>query len=332
MLPKVSLLVLSYNGKQITPIILESIKKLNYPKSKIETIVIDNASTDGSAALFRKDYPWVKILSMPKNVAYAAFNEAIKVCKGEFCFFLNNDIEMHPDCLKEITQLFKENPKAVAVAPAIYDYTTRKLMYTKKYLSRSFYNGSDYKTNITEEQNLRSREETYTGVPCLKTSFARSLPYVFDPDYFLYVEDVDLAYRLRLMGYTMYRAPRAILYHKPGSTAKAVFSNPRLTFLIERNTFQTYFKNLAWYNVIFYFPYFAGLRFINLLRHVVKGNFTSAKSMIGAWWWNIVHLGNLVKKRKQVQVMRRRRDSTIFKSMMNEKEVLRYMLSPRRVH
>ena len=331
-LPKVSLLVLSYNGKNITPIILDSILKINYPADKIETIIIDNASTDGSVEVFKLKYPWAKILSMPKNVAYAAFNSAVKECTGEYCFVLNNDCEIHPQCILELVTVFEKHPYAVAAAPAMYDYTTRKLMYTRKFLSRSFYNGSDYKTNFSREDDLRAGYETYTGVPMLKTSFARTLPYVFDPDYFLYVEDVDLAYRLRLMGYTIYRSSSAILYHKPGTTAKEVFSSPRLTFLIERNTFQTFFKNLAWHNLLFFFPYFLGLRLFNLLRYVVQGNFGCSKAMVGAWWWNVVHSSTLISKRCGVQRLRKVRDAVIFSQMMDEGAVIRYMVGKRKYH
>ncbi len=151
------------------------------------------------------------------------------------------------------------------------------------------------------------------------------MPYVFDPNYFLYVEDVDLAYRMRLMGHTIYRARKAKMYHKPGSTAKEVFSSQRLTFLIERNTFQTYFKNLSWYNVLFFSPYFLGLRMVNLGRHIFRGNFGCAKAMIGAWWWNISHLALLLSKRRVIQRMRKVSDKMIFSEMMNERKVMGYI-------
>ncbi len=329
-LPTISLLVLSYNGKHITPIILDSILKLDYPKDKIETLIIDNASTDGSATLFASKYPWAKILTMERNVAYAAFNRAVQVCKGEYCFILNNDIEFDSKCLKEIVAEFERHPEAVAVGPALYDFITRKQLYTHKYLSRSFYNGSDYGTAFTQKDDEMATKETYTGVPALRTSFAKSLPYVFDPDYFLYVEDVDLAYRLRLMGHTIYRARKAIVYHKPGSTAKEVFSSERLTFLIERNTYQTYFKNLAWYNLILFSPYFFGLRLLNFGRHVLRGNFTCARAMIGAWWWNVTHLGLLISKRMVVQRLRKVTDRVIFAEMMNERKVIKYVFGRNR--
>jgi len=326
--PTISLLILSYNGRHITPMILDSILKLDYPKKK--TIIIDNASTDGSATFFALKYPWAKIVTMEKNIAYAAFNYAVKVCKGEYCFILNNDIEFDPRCLKEIMLEFSLHPDAVAVGPALYDFVSRKQLYTQKYLSRSFYNGSNYGMAFTARDDELAKIEIYTGVPILKTSFARALPYVFDPDYFLYVEDVDLAYRLRLIGHTIYRARKAIIYHKPSSTAKEIFSNARLTFLIERNTYQTYFKNLAWFNVLIFSPYFFGLRLLNLMRHVVRGNFSCAKSMIGAWWWNVTHISRLVSKRRAIQRMRKVSDSVIFKEMMNEKKVISYIFGRRK--
>ncbi len=326
MLPKVSLLVLSYNGKNITPIILESITKLDYPKNKIETIVIDNASTDGSVVLFATKYPWAKILTMEKNIAYAAFNLAVKECTGEYCFILNNDTEFDPQCLKEMVKCFEKHKHSLVVAPAVYDYDTRKLMYTEKYLSRTFYNGSNYGKLFTEEENLLHELENYTGGFLINTPFARSLPYVFDPDYFLYVEDVDFAYRLQMMGVKIHRAPRAKLYHKPGSTAKEIFNNAKLTFLVERNTAQTFIKNLELRSIILWGGYFIGVRMVNFLRHFLLLRFKNVSSMLKAWKWILSHFDLLLRKRKQAQKTRIVSDRIIFSRMMNEKRVIKYIL------
>ncbi|HIH12072.1 TPA: glycosyltransferase [Candidatus Woesearchaeota archaeon] len=328
--PKVSLLVLNYNGATITPIILESIKKLHYPKDKIETIVIDNASTDNSIELFTKQYPFVKIVKMSENIAYGAFNKALPHCTGEFCFFLNNDIEFDPDCIQELINIFVEHPDAVIAAPAIYNMQTRKLMYTRKYISRTFYQGADHYENLTEEKNLCATEEAYTGVPLLKTSFAKSLEYIFDPDYFLFVEDIDLAYRIRMLGHMFYRAPKARLYHQPSSTTNLFFTSTRLNYLVERNIIQTYLKDIETKNLILWSPFFCIPRFLKIMIYGVTFKWTLLKSTLSAWGWNITHFKRTFQKRRRVQQLRTVSDKKIFKSMGNEKKVLQYLFTKAR--
>lgn len=327
MLPKISLLILNYNGLDITPIILNSIQKLKYPLQKIETIVIDNASTDGSVEMIEKNYPFAKIIKLEKNVAYGAFNEGVKQCQGEFCFLLNNDMEIDPECLGELISLFKKYPDAVIAGPAIYNFKTRKLMYTQKYISRTFYQGADHFEDLNEEKSMKEERETYTGVPFLKTSFARSLNYVFDPDYFLFVEDIDLAYRIRMLGHTFYRAPKAKLYHDCNATTKLFFANTQLNYLVERNTLQTFLKDVQTRNLFLWMPLFFVPRFLKLTTYLFTFQVPFIKSTLNAWWWNAHNLRKTYKKRKIIQSQRKVTDKVIFSAMGNERAVLRYMFN-----
>jgi len=317
--PTISLIILNYNGKDIIPTALDSVKKLKYPKGKLETIVIDNASQDGSVEFIRKKYPFVKILETNENRGYVALNDGVEICDGEFCFLLNNDIEIHPDCLHEMVKIFEKFPQAVIASPTMYFLTPKKIAYTKKYISRCFYNGSDV-------GDVNEYEDAYTGVPFLRTSFAKKLPYVFDPDYFIYVEDVDLGYRVRLLGYKIHRNPKAILYHDGGATTKAI-PNPFLTFHREKNVIQTYLKNLQARNIIIWFPYFLLFRFFSLGNSIKSLQFGNMVAIFKAWYWNVTNFKRILRKRKVIQKSRKMSDKQIFKHIGNELSVWKYLLS-----
>lgn len=325
-LPKVSLVILSYNGRHITPMILDSIKHLKYPANKLETIVVDNGSTDGSASFFKEKYPFIKLVQLPKNLGYGGINAGVNQSTGEYCFLLNNDMEIHPDCIREILEVFNEHPEAVIAAPALYDLRTRKLLYTHKYVSRNFYNSSDYHSNFTDLDDISATEEAYTGVSFIKTKFAKSLIFVVDPDYFLYGDDVDLCYRIRLQGYTIYRSRKAILYHEGCATTTAVFKNAFLTYHNEKNLFQTYLKNLEIKNVITWFPYFAGFRLLNIFKSVFTFDIKNILALVRAWSWNVSNLRKTLKKRKHIQSTRKVTDKQIFQKIGNELKVIKYLL------
>ena len=323
--PKITLLILNYNGSKIIPKALDSIRKIDYPKEKIETIVVDNHSSDDSIDIISK-YHFVKILRLKKNLAYGAFNLGLNGASGDYCFFLNNDIEFHPKCLHYLIEVFRNNKKAVIAAPAVYDFKTKKILYTKKYISRTFYNGSDFFSKGKENNNKKELIESYTGLPFIKTEFAKSLPFVFDPDYFLYVEDIDLAYRVRLLGHTIYRAPESIIYHEPSSTTKEIFNNVKMNYLIERNSIQTYLKCLETKNLFLFFPYLFLLKLIKLLIQIPSFDVKLIYSTIRAWGWNIKHLKLILKKRKIIQSNRKVSDKLIFKEIGNEIKILRYFV------
>ena len=303
------------------PQVLDSVKRLTYPKTKLETIVVDNASTDGSVAFLKKHYPFVRIVQCKKNLGYPALNKGLEVCKGEFCFLLNNDIEIHPECIKELLKIFEQHPKAVMAAPAMYWIDSRRPIYTKKYISRSFCNGSE-----TNPQYAHTTEEAYTGVPFCKVSFARSLPYVIDWDYFLYVDDIDLGFRVRSMGYTIHRAPKARLYHEGCATTKKVWGNPFLTYCVEKNIIQTYVKNLQAKNIVLWSPYLLFYSSLKLFRSILTLNLKNSAALTKAWLWNLGNLKKILRKRKDIQERRRVSDRRVFKKMGNEWGVLRYML------
>ena len=200
-------------------------------------------------------------------------------------------------------------------------------MYTKKYISRTFYNGSDSKETLSEAKSETSRDESYTGVPFIKTAFAKKLPFVFDPDYFIYVEDVDFAYYLRLIGKTLYRAPRAIVYHDRSLTTKQFFDSPFKSYLVERNTLQTYLKNLELHNLILWFPYFMAPRILKFVVCIITFKFSLASAALRAWYWNCIHLHHILIKRKIVQAQRVVSDKAIFARMGGERGVIKYFFS-----
>src|SRR5712692_2254914 len=100
-LPTVSIVVLNWNGKQHLSSSLGSLGELDYPASKLEVILCDNGSTDGSADFAKAKFARVKVIALDRNYGFAEGNDrAAQQAGGEWVGFLNNDMWVKPSWLK----------------------------------------------------------------------------------------------------------------------------------------------------------------------------------------------------------------------------------------
>jgi len=226
-------------------------------------------------------------------------------CKGKYILFLNNDIKIDKYCIKELLEVIKKNNKIAMVVPRLINYYNKNLKSGGTWISRSFYNGH-------HTDNVKIKEIPYLGVGLIRKDIAKKFGYIFDPDYFIYGEDVDLGLRLRLIGYTAIFVPNAILYHMHAMTTKS-FDNAYTTFLLERNLITTFLKILSFKNIILFLPYVIFMRSIALFRDVVTFNFKNAFSRIKAFLWIILNFNSIYKKRKKLQKLRKVDDKFILK-------------------
>mgnify|MGYP001592549509 FL=1 len=121
-LPKVSIIFPNYNGGRLSLDCLQSIKKLNYPKERIETVVVDNGSTDGSDIKIKSKFPNVKLVKNKQNLGFAkAINIGGKIAKGSFFLITNNDVIIDKDCVKNLITFLQKPPSIGIIGPAIYD-------------------------------------------------------------------------------------------------------------------------------------------------------------------------------------------------------------------
>jgi GT2 family glycosyltransferase len=107
--PAVSIITVNYNGIRYLADLFNSISKLDYPKEKIQTIMVDNCSNDSSAEFVRNNYPFVEIISMAKNTGFAGGNNAgFKAATGDYIALINNDCTVGPGWLKALARFAVE--------------------------------------------------------------------------------------------------------------------------------------------------------------------------------------------------------------------------------
>jgi GT2 family glycosyltransferase len=245
-LPKVSIVIVNFNGKQHLNACLTSILRLNYPKDLIEVIIVDNNSTDGSIELLQSKYSWVKLIRNSKNEGFAKpSNDGARAAKGELVAFLNNDMRVQRDWLIELVKSLKNNNAQCAGSVC--------LMWNGKLVdfvggSISFY-GMGYQFNHLEDisglkdQLSQDKEILFAcGGSMLVDRNVFLSTDAFDEDYFAYFEDLDFGWRLKILGYKTVLSVKSRVYHKHHSTGNK-FSFDSMQVVYDRNKLYTIYKN-----------------------------------------------------------------------------------------
>lgn len=214
----ISIVVLNHNGIRYLKPCLDSITQQTC--SNFETILVDNGSTDGSLDYIKEKYPWVDILSLPKNQGFSkGMNAGIKKAAGEALFLLNNDTVLENDCLRFIEQALKEYPQYLSFAIKMLNIKEKSIIDSggiifKDY--KSFDRGQGQKDDIF----FSHEEEVFAGcggAVVFRKEFFKKVGY-FDDSFFAYYEDVDLGFQAQLKGEKCLFIPHAKVYHFRGAT------------------------------------------------------------------------------------------------------------------
>ena len=299
-----SVIIVNYNGEELLDKAINSILKSTF--KNFEIIIVDNASTDGSQEFIKKKYPKIKLVENKINLGYSGINNAIKHCRGKYILFLNNDIEVDRKCTGNLIKVIASDKSIGMTAPRLINYYNRKLVSGGTWLSRSFYSGHIKDGNVTKNSII-----PYLGIGLIRKSIVDKYGYIFDPDYFIYGEDVDLGLRIRLLGMKVVFVSNAIIYHVHAATI-AKKGNVLAAYLMERNLLTTFFKILSVKNIILSLPYVLFMRLIAIVKDIITLNIDLALLRIKAILNILVNLNTIVKKRRQTQKFRKVNDDYIF--------------------
>lgn len=224
--PLISVIIPNWNGAEHLPVCLDSLRRQTYPR--VEVIVVDNGSRDGSVQLLGRDYPEVRTLALNRNLGFAGgVNAGIREARGELLALLNNDTEADAGWLHELQSAFARHPEAGAVACKIRLFDRRDRLHS----AGDFYRVDGIPGNRgvwQEEGGSYDREEPVFG-PCgAAAGYRRAMldeVGLFDEDFFAFCEDVDLAWRCQLAGWRCIYAPTSVVYHKVSATGGGVLAS-----------------------------------------------------------------------------------------------------------
>lgn len=320
--PLVSIIIVNYNGYQFLKNCLSSIFKNSY--SNYEIIIVDNGSTDKSISKIKKDFPHPSKLSfieLKKNIGpSAARNEAFKIAKGEFIGFLDNDTEVDKNWIKNAIKLFIKNPKIGIIQsklllldhPNRIDYVGEVIGNLGFLKSIGTYGEID-KNQYSKNHLILAAKSA--GMFIRSTAFIKSGQ--FDPDYFIFMEETDLGWRVWMAGFKNIFCPESIVYHKFSSSRRIMdkdFNNYLLRFHGCKNYIQTLIKNFSTKNLIKIVPIHIFLWFSLATFLAITVDFKSAKNIYRGIFWVFRNLKKILAKRKIIQSERTLTDEKLFKN------------------
>lgn len=229
--PKVSVIVVNYNGKKYLEKCFSSLAKLDYRKDKLQIIMVDNCSTDDSEVFVKKNFPQVEILRNDVNNFCKANNMGIKASKGEFVALLNNDAYVDPGWLNGLLDIIKKDEKMCCAGSKVL-FPDGRIQSAGHIEFPDFYWG-DRGLREPDKGQYDTSEEV-KGVPLSSALFRKKcLEDVgfLDEDFVMFLEDVDLFLRFRRSGWKVMYAPKSIAYHEFHGTANEKLVN----YYVERN-------------------------------------------------------------------------------------------------
>lgn len=312
---KISLIIINYNGRKYLKNCLDAIKQSNYSFEKIETIMVDNASCDGSVDFIKSEYPWVNVLRLDKNYGFAkANNIGAKNSKGEYIVFLNNDTVVTPDWLSKLIDVMeKDRDIGIAGSKLLFLDTPMKIDSAG---GNIVFNGRGYDTGFLDNDSEKYNAGGYRGCVCAAAMMVRREEFLdfggFDGDYFMYLEDVDLCWRYWLYGKKVMYAPLSVVYHKYGGISGKFRHAPLRVFYGTRNSLFNIIKNYEAHNIflplIFSFLY----NISKTLYFLIGLKVNIALLMIKAHISFLRLLPRTIDKRKEIQKRRKVSDGYLF--------------------
>lgn len=242
---RLSIIIVSWNVREDLKQCLRSIAE-NPPSGDYEVIVVDNASTDGTAASIKKEFPKISFTGNTENRGFAAANnQGIKISKGQYILLLNPDTIVHTGALDTLTRFMDENQDAGACGPKLLnaDGTTQAsarrfptfggALYRHTILRNlRIFRGSYEKWLMKDfDHGRRCDVDQLMGAALMLRRTAIEQVGALDEKFFMYYEEVDLCRRLKEAGWRTVFVPETTITHLGGSSARQVPASRRAMML-----------------------------------------------------------------------------------------------------
>jgi GT2 family glycosyltransferase/glycosyltransferase involved in cell wall biosynthesis len=239
-----SVVIVNYRGADDTCAALAALRDLDWPRAQLEVIVVDNASGDGSVERIAKEHPEAQVLALDANVGFAAgCNAGAQAATGQYLAFLNNDARPDPGWVSAAAAALDRDGSVACVASKVLDWDGELVDFVDAGLA--FY-GHGFKLHAGEPDSPAYDREADVLFASGAAMVVRASTFRevggFDERYFLFFEDVDLGWRLWLLGYRVRYVPASLTYHRHHRSVGAL-GPAQEEFLLERNALFTIFKN-----------------------------------------------------------------------------------------
>jgi GT2 family glycosyltransferase len=311
---RVTVIVVNFNGGEMLADCLGSLTRQTIPPERI--LVVDNGSADGSLVHAQR-IPGIEIMRLGANFGFAAANnKATQECATEFVALLNPDAIAEERWLEALVEAAREHPDTAAFGslqllrdrPGWVDGTGDEY-----HLSGLVWRAGHGRTR--DQANEKPRE---IFSPCAAAALYRREALLdaggFDEDFFCYVEDVDLGFRLRLLGYKALFVPGAVVHHAGYASTGGRGSRTAL-YYGHRNLVWAFVKNMPALLLWLLMP-------VHILMNIVavfhKGGIGNLKVMLESKADAMAGIHGVIRKRRSIQKRRRASNLDIWRMLCKQ--------------
>jgi len=299
--------ILNWNGEAMLRRFLGSVVA-SLPDGA-EAVVADNGSTDGSCRFVEREFPSVRLLRLERNYGYAeGYNRALAQLDGEVFVLLNSDVETPKGWLEPLVECLERHPEAAAAAPKLralndperFEYAGAAGGYID-FLGYPFCRGRILNRVERDEGQYDDEREVFwvSGAAfCCRASAFREAGG-FDADFFAHMEEIDLCWRLQLLGWSLRIVPQSTVYHAGAATLRK--DSPLKIYLNHRNNLQMLCKCASPLQRAVAAILRPPLDALAALSYLAQGN-GSAFCAVGRAWRDFLRShGTLGRKRRAVR-------------------------------
>ena len=301
--PELTVIIVNRNPSALLIQCLSRLKESEI-KQPLEIIIVDNGSTDDSVARVKQLFPDVLVFEAGRNLGFASANNlGFSMSTGDFVLLLNTDALLDKHCISRMLDLVKSDESIALVGPQLLneDGTNQTSFEATPTLVTETTNRSLLKRIFPKRYPGKNERlshpkdvETIIGAVMLVRRRAFNEVGGFDPSYFFFFEETDLALRLRLAGWRVTHEPKARAVHLQGGSAKSYASAARIEFYRSRYIFfekfygsmaKRFLKTVVMLNLGINFIAYGGINLITLgLFEKLHAKFEVWKAL---WSWHI---------------------------------------------
>lgn len=274
--PKISIIILNLNGKEVIGECLESIEKIDYPNYNV--ILVDNGSNDKSPQI-AENFSNVHLIKNGKNVGVAeGFNIGIKYAleyhESDYVFTTNNDITLDKNVLKELLKVMDDKKIGISGPLTYYSDDPNRIQFAGGKVDFRKGHTTTTRTGQIDKGNLTIEETDYQGSIFISTNLLKKIG-LFNSDYFAYWEDTEFCTRVKRANYKIVCVPTAKIWHKGSHTFKKM---PKFSlYLITKNMFwfmKTYAskRQYIWF-ILCFFGFYFWIRVFIMIKNGNTDNF-----------------------------------------------------------
>jgi N-acetylglucosaminyl-diphospho-decaprenol L-rhamnosyltransferase len=224
----ISVVIVSYNVKQLLHICLHTLYNHLSTELKVEVIVVDNHSSDQTVEMIHQEFPQVVVMANTRNAGFpAANNQAFQLAKGKYIFMLNPDTEFHEDVIGKLYEKMERNPQVNLIAPkllnsdgslqkSVWRYPSLWTIFCEMHYLNLFLGQKNYSD---KNKDLPFVAESFSGAAIFFRREVIEKIGMLDETMF-WIEDTDFCYRANRAGLTLLYYPEVKLVHHIGQSAK----------------------------------------------------------------------------------------------------------------